>query len=390
MTSRVGAFVLSLLALGLLALSAEAGAVAVPVPGPEPVSYFVIEARTGAVLAEKSPDLVWPPASMAKMMTMLVALEDVAAGRASLDDPVTVSAEAAGTGGSQVYLAKDEVFTLGQLMQAAMVASANDASVAVAEHLGGGTVSGFVERMNARAKELGLKGTKFVTPHGLPPGKDEEGDLTTARDLAMVARELVSKDVAMEWASTPVTTFRNGTFEMRNTNRLITTYTGATGLKTGYVRRSGFSVTATAQRGDLSVIAVVLGLSTRNGCFDEATRLLNEAFSNYELVVAARAGVPVGSVPVAGGENAEVAAVPTEDLRLVVRRSGERAVAVEARIPRLLQAPVSRRQELGVVVVRQGEDELGRVPVVAADDVRSTGWLTWFWQQGDDAGSTAD
>lgn len=379
MRVRVGA-----LALGLLAIVPDAGAVAVPVPGPEPVSYFVIEARTGTVLAEKDPDLVWPPASMAKMMTVLVALDEVAAGRASLDDPVKISKEAEGTGGSQVYLADGETFTLGQLLQAAMVASANDASVAVAEHIGGGSVSAFVERMNAKAKELGLEGTHFVTPHGLPPAKDEEGDLTTARDLASVARELVAKNVAMEWASTAVAPFRDGKFEMRNTNRLVTTYTGATGLKTGYVRRSGFSVTATAQRGDLSVIAVVLGLSTRNGCFDEATRLLNEAFSNYELVVAARAGVPVGSVPVAGGENDEVAAVPTQDLKLVVRRSGDRAVAVEARIPRLLQAPVAREQELGVVVVRQGEDELGRVPVVAAADVPSTGWLTWFWQRGDE------
>jgi len=386
----VGAF-----AVGLLGVVAEVGAIAVPLPGPEPVAYYVVEARTGTVLAEKNPDLVWPPASMAKMMTILVALDEIAAGRASLDDPVKITANAEGTGGSQVYLARDERFTLGQLLQAAMIASANDASVAIAEHIGGGSTAGFVEKMNARAQALGLKGTHFVTPHGLPPGKDAsgkdlEGDLTTARDLATVARELVAQNVAMEWASTPVAPFRDGKFEMRNTNRLLQTYTGATGLKTGYVRRSGFSVTATAQRGDLSVIAVVLGLSTRNGCFDEATRLMNEAFSNYELVVAARAGVPVGSVPVAGGENDEVAAVPTSDLRLVVRRSGERAVAVEARIPRLLQAPVTREQELGVVVVRQGEDELGRVPVVAAADVPSTGWLTWFWQRGDTVDTAAD
>jgi D-alanyl-D-alanine carboxypeptidase (penicillin-binding protein 5/6) len=347
----------------------------------EPVAWLVVDADTGTVLAEKDADKAWPPASMTKMMTVLIALERVRAGQASLDDPVSVSARAEATGGSQVYLARGETFTLGQMLEAVMVASANDATVAVAEHLAGSNEK-MVELMNERARQLGLTGTRFTSPHGLPPERGQEPDIMTARDLATLGRELMKFPEAMKWASTDEAGFRNGTFIMRNTNHLVRTYDGITGLKTGYIAASGFSVTASARRGDLHVVAVVLGAPTKKQCFSEAARLMSETFATWRQVVAARRGVAVGNVPVASGSAASVEALPVADLRVLVKRAEDKGLAVEARIPRLVQAPVQRDQAIGEVVVRRGDQVLGRVPVVAGSTVASNGWLSWFWNWG--------
>lgn len=345
-----------------------------------PVSLIVVDADSGAVLAEHDADRPWPPASMAKMMTVLLALEDVRAGRASLDDPVRVSEKASRMGGSQVYLAAGETFSLAQLLEAVMIPSANDASVAVAEHLAGSTEV-FVDRMNRRAAELGMTGTRYRTVHGLPPEPGAPGDLTTARDLAILGRALRGHPEAARWAATPELRFRNGTLVLHNTNHLLRTYRGATGLKTGYFAAAGFSVTATARRGETEVLAVVLGMPTKQGCFDEAARLLTEAFSTWKTVVAARRGLPLGRIPVAGGSAAHVRAIPAEDLRVLVRRGDDEGLRVEARVPRLLRAPVRRHQPLGQVVVRRGDRELGRVTVIADREVPATGWLGWLWQR---------
>jgi D-alanyl-D-alanine carboxypeptidase (penicillin-binding protein 5/6) len=209
------------MALGLAASAVHA---AKPAPAaPEsggPVAYIVMDADTGTVLAEKDADKRWPPASMTKMMTVLLALERVRAGQASLDEPVTASAKASKTGGSQVYLAAGETFPLRDMLAAVMISSANDAAVAVAEHLAGST-DAFVELMNQRAKQLGLTGTVYQSPHGLPPGPGQTADLMTARDLATVARELMKFPEAMQWAGTSDQGFRNNTFQMRNTNHLF-------------------------------------------------------------------------------------------------------------------------------------------------------------------------
>jgi len=345
-----------------------------------PVAYIVVDADSGTVLAEREADKQWPPASMAKMMTVLVALERVRAGRFSLDEPVRVSEKASRTGGSQVFLAAGETFTLGQLLEAVMIPSANDASVAVAEHVAGSTTA-FVDLMNERARQLGMSGTRYQSVHGLPPEPGQTPDLTTARDLATLGRKLLEHPDAAKWAATAESTFRNGSFVMRNTNHLVRTYAGATGLKTGYYAAAGFSVTATARRGDLQVMAVVLGEPSKKGCFDEAARLMSDAFGTWKTVVAARRGVPIGKIPVSGGAERHVRAMPTQDLRLLVKRAEDRGVAVEARIPRLVQAPVQQRQQLGEVVIRRGDQELGRVPVVADGEVASTGWLAWLWNR---------
>jgi serine-type D-Ala-D-Ala carboxypeptidase (penicillin-binding protein 5/6) len=355
-----------------------AGTVAAKDP---PVAWLVMDADSGTVLSEHEAHKHWPPASMAKMMTVLLAMERVRAGGASLDDPVRTSAWASRIGGSQVYLAEGESFPLGEMLKAVMIASANDAAVAVAEHLAGSTAA-FVDLMNTRARALGLADTTYQSVHGLPPGKGQTPDMTSAHDLAVLARELMRFPEVMRWAGTPSAGFRNDTLQMANTNHLVRTYSGATGLKTGYYREAGFSVTATAARNDLNLIAVVLGLPTKNECFAETARLMNETFAAYRVVAAAHRGAPVGQVAVAGGNGETVQALATDDLRVLVRRGDDKGVAVEAHIPRLVQAPVKLRQPLGDIVVRRGEQELGRVAVVADREVVATGWLSWLWARG--------
>jgi D-alanyl-D-alanine carboxypeptidase (penicillin-binding protein 5/6) len=348
---------------------------------PEPAAYYVVAADTDTELAARDPDRQWPPASLAKMMTALLALEQVHARKHSLAEPVRVSARAAAQGGSQVFLKAGETFSLGELLAAVMIPSANDAAVAVAEHLAG-SIDAFVRRMNARARALGMTRTVYRTVNGLPPGAGKEPDLTTARDLARVARELMQYPEALGWSGTKEAPFRNGTLRMRNTNGLLSRFAGATGLKTGHTWAAGFCLTATATRDDLTLVAVVLGLPTRSASLALATRLLSDAFERYRVVVAAWPGVAVGTVPVTGGVEGSVKALPARGLRVVVPRSEERLLVIEPRIPRQVTAPVRAQQPLGDLVVRRGAEELARVPVMANAAVDAAGWLAWLWPAG--------
>jgi len=375
-TGRAAAVV----AWGVLVASAAPARTHQAESGTAPAAYLVVDADSGTVLAERDAHRRWPPASMTKMMTVLLAMERVQDGSLSLDEPVRTSAWASRIGGSQVYLAAGETFPLGELLKAIMIASANDAAVAVAEHIAG-TSAAFVELMNARAKALGLAETTYQSPHGLPPGKGQTADITSAHDLAVLGRELMKFPEVMRWAGTPSAGFRNDTLQMSNTNHLVRTYAGATGLKTGYYHEAGFSVTATATRNDLRLLAVVLGVPTKEGCFTETARLMNEAFASYRMVAAAHRAAVVSEVPVAGGTEDRVKALATGDLLVLVKRAEDRGIVVEARVPRLLQAPVRRSQPLGDVVIRRGDEELGKVTVVADRDVEATGWLAWLWNR---------
>lgn len=346
----------------------------VPAPPAEPVASVVEVVDTGMELAGSQSDKPWPPASMTKMMTVLLALEDVRDGRHTLAEPVQASARAAKTGGSQIFLTQGETMTLGEMLSAAMIPSANDAAVAIAEHLAG-SVEAFVDRMNARARALGLAGTEFHSPNGLPPPPGQQPDMTTAHDLARLGRELMRFPDAMRWAGTTREWLRNGTFVVKNTNRLLGTFPGATGLKTGHTWSAGFSLTASATRGDLSLVAVVLGLPSRQSSFEAAERLLDEAYARNRVLRAATAGAPVAAVAVDGGTEASVTAVARDDLRLVVPVND---VVVETRLPRRIAAPVTRRQRVGKVIVRRGAERFGSVTLVADGEVGSTGWLAWL------------
>ena len=248
---------------------------------------IVVDAASGKVLFEDNADEQGYPASVQKLMTLVVILDKVQQGAVKLDDSVQVTAEAAKTGGSQVYLDPKEKFPVEDLIYALMVQSANDAAVALATHVAG-SKDAFVELMNAKAKEIGMKNTTFHSVHGLPPSADQRPDITTARDLSLLARDIVLKHPeALKYTGTQKRGFRGDKFMMENHDHLLTSYAGCDGLKTGYYKKAGYSIAATASRNNSRVIAIVLGAAAGgsdpkhpNAARDaKATELLNKGFA---------------------------------------------------------------------------------------------------------------
>jgi D-alanyl-D-alanine carboxypeptidase (penicillin-binding protein 5/6) len=365
------------------------GAAAAAKPGGRPnlpfkpqapyTAAILIDRDSGRVLFAENEHVPWPPASMVKMMTLLLAIEAVKQGSISLDDPIPTSAWASRMGGSQVYLQEGETFPLREMLKAIMISSANDASAAVAERLGGSTEA-FVDMMNQRAKELGLNETTFYTPHGLPPAEGQSPDLMSAADLATLGRELAKHPEMIEWASTVEAPFRDGKFIMRNTNHLIRTYRGADGLKTGYYAAAGFEVTATASRDGLRLLAVVLGVPTKQGSFDQAARLLSKGFSEYRAIEPVKAGQAIGAeISVAGGTEKGFQGEAAEGFRTVLSRAEAQKVQVEVKVPAQVSAPIEKGQKVGEIVARQGDQELARIPVIAPRAIEATSfWSRWF------------
>ncbi len=238
---------------------------------------IVVDAATGEVLFEDRADTEAYPASVLKLMDLLIVLEKVDEGLIELDEPVTVTAEAAKMGGSQVYLKEGEVFTVEDLLYALMVQSGNDAAVALAIHIAG-TKDGFAELMNGKAASLGMKATTFHSVHGLPPGQGQQPDVTTARDLAALCRDLVKRTDALRYASTREKGFRNDTFIMRNHNPLLASFEGCDGLKTGFYTKAGYSMAVTAERKGDRVIAVILGSVDRKVRNEKGAELMAKGF----------------------------------------------------------------------------------------------------------------
>jgi D-alanyl-D-alanine carboxypeptidase (penicillin-binding protein 5/6) len=241
---------------------------------------IVVDVETGKVLFEDKADAQGYPASVIKLMGMLVVLERTGSGQLSVSNLVTVTAEASRTGGSQAYLKEKEVFPLEELLYALMIQSANDAAVAIAIHVAGGK-DAFVELMNQKAAALGMTNSKFHSVHGLPPASGQEPDVSTARDLAVLARELINRTDILKYTATKERKFRDGTFDMRNHNRLLTSFQGCDGLKTGYITAGGFSLVATAERNGRRVIAVVLGSNGSRGYARDAkaAELMTKGFA---------------------------------------------------------------------------------------------------------------
>lgn len=350
----------------------------------KPVSPYqaavLADAATGDILFAKEERLRWPPASIVKLMTALVAVEEVEAGQASLDDLVLVSAHASRMGGSQVYLAEAERFPLRDLLAATMIHSANDAAVAVAEHLSGST-SAFVQRMNEKARALGMEDSEFHTVHGLPPAQGQQPDLTSARDLVILSREILKHPLLMEWARTREAPFRDGKFGMHNPNRLLSRFPAATGLKTGYYAAAGFNVAATASRDGLDLIAVVLGSANGNERFAAAIDLLDGGFRSYKILAPVREGQEVGpQIAISGGREGFVVGVAAADLRLRLSREEAAGAKVEVRAPTQVVAPLHKGQKLGEVVVRRGDEQIAAVDVVSPKDVAATSWWRSWWE----------
>lgn len=331
---------------------------------------ILVEADSGQVLWEQNADLKWYPASMTKIMTMALALEAVHEGKVSLSDKVRASERAASFGGTQVYLEPGEEFTLEQMLAAIAVGSANDASVAVAEFLAGSEEE-FVAMMNAKARELGLRGTHYANSHGL----DDPEHYTTPRDMATVARYSLRFPEMLRLTSLKEYDFRD--MHLYSTNKALWWYPGADGLKTGTTSRAARNLTLTAQKDGLRLIGVVMGVDRPNGHFSEAMKLLNYGFARFEFRQLAREGETLALLPVDKGERDLVPLVAKTRVGLVLPRGSKDEITTRLEVPRSLPAPLASGQKAGeIVLLRQGQ-EVGRRDLVVAADVGRAG----LWRQ---------
>ena len=357
-----------LLLLFLALWPASAMAVELDLEAP---SALLMEKTTGQILYAKNEHQKLEPASVTKVMTLLLTMEAIDRGAIAYDDVVTVSAYAASMGGSNVYLAEGERITVEELLKAVCVASGNDASVALAEHISGVTEL-FVAEMNNRAMELGMKDTHFVNCHGLPA----EGHVSSAADIAIMSRELILNHSELQRFTTIwMDSLRDGAFELANTNKLIRYYDGATGLKTGSTSSAGYCISATAERDGMELIAVVLKGSTSQQRFEDAKTMLNYGFSTYALHTV-DAAEPFAPVPVTLGMEEEVALMlPQEGRQVLVRKAQAAGLTQEVTLPEEVAAPVVQGQQLGTLTVRDGEAVVLELPVLAAESVEK---LTWW------------
>jgi len=365
----------------------QAQGVSVDTTGKGYTAAYVIETTTRQVLLAENEHKPLPTASMAKMMTLLITMEEIKSGNLQYDTPVTISARASKMGGSQVYLRAGSVWPVKNLIIATMVQSANDAAQALAEKIGG-TSESFADMMNARAKELGLTHTQFYDPHGLPnPSDPSRVDTMCPHDLAMLGLEVVKYPFLVSLSKVPEMPFRNGTLEkIYNPNHLINPRKAnymqdATGIKTGYSGPAGYCVTASAKRNNLEVVAVVMGAKTGggpNGSFANAARIMNQAFINNRMVVPAKRGTVVGQAPVTGGRATSVPVSPANDATALVKRGQEKGVTV-AYQGTGVAAPVKKGQVVGTIVVQQDGKVLAKIPALADQDVEKQAWWKSFW-----------
>ena len=350
----------------------NSAAIAAPASEASCSAYLVAEATTGDLLESLNPDEARPPASMAKLMTAYVILKKIKEGSLNLEDQVNISADASKIGGSQVYLKQGEVFTVNELLNALLIQSANDAALALAQHISGSRDS-FVEEMNQAASELGMKHAEFHSPHGLPPGKDQLEDHLSPNDFLILARALiVNYPEILGITKKDVETFRNGTFEMRNHNGLLRTFEGTDGLKTGFYNEAGFCVTATAQRKGIRLIAVLMGCPTRKIRDDLAAQLLSKSFSKFKTVVLTKAGDPVADVKVTKGVKTNVSLL-TKDAVSASSKVGEEQ-KIEKKVKACeLTAPVSKGTLCGTVEFIKDSQILGSSQLIVSEDIAEAG-----------------
>lgn len=343
-------------------------------------SAVLMEASTGTVVLEKNPHEKLPPASVTKIMTLLLIFDSLSQGKIRMEDSVTTSAYAASMGGSQVFLEEGETQSVETMIKCIAVASANDASVAMAEHIAG-TESLFVDMMNQRAKELGMNDTQFVNCCGL----DAEGHLTSAYDIALMSRELITKYPQIHtystiWMENITHTTRRGTeeFGLTNTNKLIRQYPYATGLKTGSTSQAKYCVSATAEKDGIELIAVVMAAPDPAGRFSDATALLNYGYAKCSLYQDLEEQ-PLVTVPVRGGVQEEVRG-EYDGTFSYLSTTGEDLTAVEKKWYAMeeLEAPVEEGQEIGKLTYTLGGSEIGNIPILAAEAVEKAGYAHYL------------
>lgn len=336
-------------------------------------SAILLDGSSGAILFEQNADQKWYPASITKIMTLVLVLEALESGKIKLDDVVTTSAEAAGMGGSQVYLYEGETRTVDEMLVAVAVGSGNDASFALAEYVGG-SLAGFVEMMNAKAKELGMTGSHFVNPHGL----HDPDHYVTARDMAVLARYATTVPRLLDYTSIYEYDFRPEPKPLKlwNTNRLLRWFDNCDGLKTGYTPEAKRNLVATAKREGMRLISVVLGVEEAKGHFTESMRLLNYGFNKYTFQLVYEKGQDLGQVKVSKGMVDAIPLILTEDVGMVVEKGSGGDIQTRVDAPAILKAPLKKGDVAGTLIVLREGIEMQRVDILVQEDVPKSG----FWR----------
>lgn len=340
-------------------------------------SCILMEMSSGTVLYESNADAALRPASVTKIMSILLVMEAIRNGRISLDDIVKVSENAASMGGSQVFLEPGEEMTVKELLKCVIISSANDATVALAEYVAG-SEEAFVAQMNVRAQELGMKNTHFVNTNGLDDSEDSQSHLTSARDIALMSRELMNNFPEItEYTTIWMDSIRNGEFGLTNTNRLIRFYKGATGLKTGSTSKAGFCISATAMRDGMHLVAVIMGSPTRDERNEAAKKLLDHGFANYSLYK--NEGGKTDPVYVSGGKTDSVTG-EYGVFSSILGKGFAGEVSFEININEDLKAPISKGDIIGYVSFFANGEVIGEVPVTAAENVEKLGYFGLFFK----------
>lgn len=339
-------------------------------------SVVLLEAKTGQVLYEDNSSEKLPPASITKIMSLLLVMEAIDRSDMSLEDVITASEHAASMGGSQIWLEPGETMTVDELLKATVIASANDATVALGEAIAG-SEEGFVAMMNQKAKSLGMNNTHFVNCTGL----DAEGHLTTAYDIAIMSCELIKHPLIKNYSTVWMDSLRGGESELVNTNKLIRFYSGATGLKTGTTSGAGYCVSATAERDGMELVAVVMGGSTSAERFNGAKKLLDYGFANYSFKEYSPKIQKDTYVKVLKGEKTSVKAECKSSVNILSKKSDKDNITTKINLNDTVTAPIKKGDKIGSIGVYLGDEEIGTVDITAATGVKrltfksAFGWL---------------
>ena len=333
-------------------------------------SAVLMDANTGKILFEYNADDALPPASVTKVMTLLLVFEALDNGVIKLSDMVSTSEHAASMGGSQIYLEPGEQMSVDELIKSVVVSSANDAAASLAEYVSG-SESAFVAAMNKRAKELGMNNTNFENTNGLDD--TSENHVTSARDIAIMSRELMKHEKIFDYTTIWMDTVRNGTFGLSNTNRLLRTYKGCTGLKTGSTAKAKFCISATAKRDGLSLIAVIMGSPTRDDRNALAAKLLDFGFANYAIY--SDTDGAVDNIKVTGGIKNDIA-LKHNDFSSLIEKSALSKIEAVTDIPESVPAPIKTGDKISTITYKNGETVIGTTDIVAAEDVDKISFFT--------------
>lgn len=350
-----------LLIVSTLACHALAASISPELVAP---SAILIEKETGTVLYEKESHMLLPPASVTKVMTLLLVMESIESGKISFDDIITVSEYASGMGGSQVFLSPGEQMSVHELLKATVVSSGNDSAVALAEHIAG-SESAFVEMMNQKARDLGMADTSFKNCTGL----DIDGHITSANDISIMSRELIKHEKIKEYTKIWIDSIRNGKFQLANTNKLIRTYKGITGLKTGSTSIAKFCLSATAERDGMELIAVIMAAPTGKERFSDAAKLLDAGFANYSLYNGVH-DTELPRINIILGNSDELSLDYGLAPKILIEKEKIQKITSELSLPDDVKAPVEQGQKVGTLKFFCDEKTISEIPIIAAESVK--------------------